>query len=790
MASNVGSLSIPIQKLPAKKKDETWRKCNVDYFISKYDMRYTEGKTRKEAIKTAYNIYNSVFDEEDFKYVTDPWKVREGFPATIQNFNIIKPKIDLLLGEESKRPYNFRVIQTSENSTSKLQEKYKQLLAQKIMEIAAAGNPEDPVTDEELKEVEAIQKYMEYDYSDIAEMAAYHSLEYLKEKEEIQDKFIQGFKDGLIAGIEAHYVGIVNGEPTLERVNPYYLSYDNSPDVRYIEDGSYAVYRKRMTIPAIYDRLYELMSEDDLNKLTEKYENSVKGSSNVPGDYNKIVWKSFGPINEDQEFDSESIDVWHVTWKSFVKVGFLTYLDEEGEEQTDIVNEDYEVSEGEDIQWDWVTEVWEGYRIGDDIYIGMDPIPNQHISIDNPNSQKLPYIGAVYNNTNTKSKSLVEIMKPLQYMYLILWYRLEISLARDKGKVINMDITQIPKSMGVTTEKWMHYLSSMGVNFFNPYEDGWDVPGREGGKAAAFNQFSSQDLTMANSIAEYVNLMNKIEEMVGELSGVSRQRQGQVTSSELVGNVERAVVQSSHITEMHFWIHNRVKQRAMEALLEAAKTAWTESGKQKLHYITDDMTRIFLDITEDFLYSDFGIFVTDSTQESRNLEAVKSLLQPAMQNGASLADVAEVIASNNLTEVRRKLKDIERTRQEREERMQQQQSEVQQQIVQMQLEDKEADREIKQYEIDTNNEVKLIIAEMQYDERDMDRNRNGIADVLEGNIKEREIEENTRIENRKLDVERAKIAAQKEIQRMKEEGALERERIKAKNKPSTSRIKK
>ena len=315
------------------------------------------------------------------------------------------------------------------------------------------------------------------------------------------------------------------------------------------------------------------------------------------------------------------------------------------------------------------------------------------------------------------------------------------------------------------------------MNFFNPHEDGWDVPGREGGKAASFNQFSSQDLTMANSIAEYVNLMNKIEEMVGELSGVSRQRQGQVTSSELVGNVERAVVQSSHITEMHFWIHNRVKQRAMEALLEAAKTAWTESSKEKLHYITDDMTRIFLDITEDFLYSDFGIFVTDSTQESRNLEAVKSLLQPAMQNGASLADVAEVIASNNLTEVRRKLKDIERARQEREERMQQQQSEVQQQIVQMQLEDKEADRAAKRYEVDANNEVKVLVAEIQSENKVMDLNRNGIADVLEGDIKEREIEENARIEDRKLELERKKLETQKELQRMKDQAALERERI-------------
>jgi isoleucyl-tRNA synthetase len=246
-----------------------------------------------------------------------------------------------------------------------------------------------------------------------------------------------------------------------------------------------------------------------------------------------------------------------------------------------------------------------------------------------------------------------------------------------------MDITQIPKSMGVTTEKWMHYLSAMGVNFFNPYEEGWDVPGREGGKAASFNQFSSQDLTMSNVIADHVNLMSKIEDMIGELSGVSRQRQGQVSSSELVGNVERAVVQSSHITEVHFWIHNRIKKRVLEAILEAAKSAWSESGKQKLHYITDDMTRIFLDISEDFLYSDFGIFASDSTKEAHNLEAVRALLQPAMQNGASLSDVADIIASNNLTSIRKKLKEIEKNRQQREDQMAQSQNEATAQIEQL-----------------------------------------------------------------------------------------------------------
>ena len=112
--------------------------------------------------------------------------------------------------------------------------------------------------------------------------------------------------------------------------------------------------------------------------------------------------------------------------------------------------------------------MWEGYRAGSDLYFGIQPLEYQHVSIDNPNSQKLPYTGAIYSNTNSAPRSLVSILKPLQYMYIVLWYRLELAIARDKGKVVNMDITQIPKSMNITPERWMHYLSSVGVNFINP----------------------------------------------------------------------------------------------------------------------------------------------------------------------------------------------------------------------------------------------------------------------------------------------------------------------------------
>ena len=178
--------------------------------------------------------------------------------------------------------------------------------------------------------------------------------------------------------------------------------------------------------------------------------------------------------------------MWHVCWKSFKKIGFVTVIDPEtGQPDEFEVDETYKVIGNEvNVEWTWIIEVWEGYRVGEDLYIGVEPLQYQHVSADNPNSQRLPYTGVVYNNTNSKPRSLVSMMKPLQYMYIVLWYRLELMLARDKGKVALIDVSQIPKSMNIDVNKWLHYLSALGVAFINPYEDGWDIPGTGGGRPA------------------------------------------------------------------------------------------------------------------------------------------------------------------------------------------------------------------------------------------------------------------------------------------------------------------
>ena len=810
---NLYNISFPQQKLPLKKKNEQWQHDCVNFIIGEGDV--VSGGTsssRFGEIQTYYNLYNSIFDEKDFKRITNPFKVEDGFPATPQDFNIIRPKVDLLIGEETKRPMNFRVVRTSQEAASDIMDKEKEMLMQYIMaSITARMSPEEAqqfqqqLQSGEVMPPEAIAKYMTKDYKDVVENAAYHTLTYLREKLSLDNEFIKGWKDALIAGAEIYYVGVQNDEPYMERVNPMYFSYDRAPDLEFIEDGSWCCRRMRLPVAEIYDRYYNKLTEKDLNKLNEML---TGHSSNTMGDHGPV--DNFGGgiqmhIYDNPEFESKSryaINVWHCCWKSFKKIYYVTYFDESGQAQVEIADESYKKTGMEiSVEPDWIIEVWEGYRAGSDLYFGIQPIEYQHVSIDNPNSQKLPYCGCIYSNTNSRPRSLVSILKPLQYMYIVLWYRLELAIARDKGKVVNMDITQIPKSMNITPDRWMHYLSSVGVNFINPYEEGWNVPGREGGKPATFNQITALDLTMSNVIAEYIQLMDKIEQLAGTISGITEQREGAISSNELVGNVERSVVQSSHITEPLFWAHNQCKRHALNMLLNTAQGAWQQTGKQKLSYIFDNGERAYLDITDKFYYEDMDVFVSDTSKDMENIQKLQQLIQPAMQNGASLLEAAEVLTNDNFNIIKQKLKEMQ---ERQEQQMQQQQQAEQEQAVQLQqmqneqreqeLMLEEAKMELERYKIDADNQTKIAVAEISTyrgtEEKDI--NQNSIPDPQEmydiaiqqqklqsdAYTKRYEVNQKKNIEDKKIELEREKMKHEMALQKQKDSAALEREKVK------------
>lgn len=822
--------SFPAQKLPMSKKTQAWKEACVDYVVGAGDSGFGgNGRSRSDEMQTYYDLYNSIYNEKDLKYVTNPFKQDDGFPAMAQDYNIIKPYVDQLLGEETKRPFNFHPQRTSDIAASELQEKAKEMLMDYIQAtIASKLSPEQAARYEqalatgEIQTPEAIAKYLQKDYKDIAETEAYHALQFLKRKLNLTHEFYKGWKDALIGGEEIYYIGVINGDPYVERVNPMYFDYEHSLDLEFIDDAAWCRRKMIMSATEIYDRFYDKMSERQLNELLELIDQRP-GAGNNPEirktsiDYESIKLHKINSFT-DNPFDIDHITVYHCCWKSFKKIGFVTLLNPEtGEAEEFQVDEDYKVTGTEQsVEWDWIIEVWEGYRIGDDMYIGIQPIEYQHISADNPNSQKLPYTGVVYNNTNSKPRSLVSMMKPLQYMYIVVWYRLELALSRDKGKVAVMDITQIPKSMNIDVNKWMHYLSALGVAFINPYDEGWDIPGREGGKPSQFNQLSSWDLTMSNVIAEYIQLMQKIEDMVAKLTGITPQRQGQIAASELVSNANTAVNMSYHITEPWFWNHNQVKRRVLTMLLNTSKAAWKDS-KKYLNYILDDATRAFVQLSDNFFYEDMDIFVDDSTKNQQYIDQLKQLLQPAMQNGASLLDIAEIITLDNMSMIKNRLEEIEQKRMEQmqqqqqaEQQAQQQMAEQQNQLKEEELMLKEAELDLEKYKVDQDrykaeqdNATKITVAQINSyrGAENMDQDMNGIPDPieigkqaleqqkinsdiatkqLELNNKRREIEQKREAENKKIQLEKDRMKHETELQRMSDKAAMDREKLKAK----------
>lgn len=822
--------SFPAQKLPMSKKTQAWKEACVDYVVGAGDSGFGgNGRSRSDEMQTYYDLYNSIYNEKDLKYVTNPFKQDDGFPAMAQDYNIIKPYVDQLLGEETKRPFNFHPQRTSDIAASEMQEKAKEMLMDYIQAtIASKLSPEQAARYEqalatgEIQTPEAIAKYLQKDYKDIAETEAYHALQFLKRKLNLTHEFYKGWKDALIGGEEIYYIGVINGDPYVERVNPMYFDYEHSLDLEFIDDAAWCRRKMIMSATEIYDRFYDKMSERQLNELLELIDQRP-GAGNNPEirktsiDYESIKLHKINSFT-DNPFDIDHITVYHCCWKSFKKIGFVTLLNPEtGEAEEFQVDEDYKVTGTEQsVEWDWIIEVWEGYRIGDDMYIGIQPIEYQHISADNPNSQKLPYTGVVYNNTNSKPRSLVSMMKPLQYMYIVVWYRLELALSRDKGKVAVMDITQIPKSMNIDVNKWMHYLSALGVAFINPYDEGWDIPGREGGKPSQFNQLSSWDLTMSNVIAEYIQLMQKIEDMVAKLTGITPQRQGQIAASELVSNANTAVNMSYHITEPWFWNHNQVKRRVLTMLLNTSKAAWKDN-KRYLNYILDDATRAFVQLSDNFFYEDMDIFVDDSTKNQQYIDQLKQLLQPAMQNGASLLDIAEIITLDNMSMIKNRLEEIEQKRMEQMQQQQQAEQQAQQQMAEQQNQLKEeelmlkkAELDLEKYKVDQDrykaeqdNATKITVAQINSyrGAENMDQDMNGIPDPieigkqaleqqkinsdiatkqLELNNKRREIEQKREAENKKIQLEKDRMKHETELQRMSDKAAMDREKLKAK----------
>jgi len=745
------NVKTPPQRLSFSKKGKEWRKNNVDNGDNN-SLYHNEGvrqSLRNRVINL--NLYNGIINVNDMKEVVNPYGIDADFiPKAIPHHPIAVPKIDLLVGEEIKRRFDWSVVVTNPNAITAKENDRKNVLTQKITQFIQ-GNYSEQELESKMKDLE---KYMKYEWQDVREKMANQILKHYWEEQQFAYKFNNGFKDAMIMAEEIYQVDIVADEPILEKLNPLKVRAVRNGNSNKIEDSSIIVIEDHWSPAKIVDTFYGEIKPKEIDVIMEYGGRSSKGGYS-DDDNNHVLLRDsvedflgIAEINghnfgSDYTDPDGNIRVLRVYWRSYKKIKKVKYYDEEGETQFKFMSEEYIPNKdlGEEVTDLWVNEIWEGTKIGKEIYIQMRPKEVQFNRLNNKSQCHAGIIGQVYNTNQGKGISLMDRCKNYQYLYDAIWDRLNKAIATNYGKIFELDISKIPDNWEV--EKWMHFAIVNKIAIVDSFKEG--SHGASTGKlAGSFNTQGGRSIDMesGNYIQQQIQLLEFIKMEMGEIVGVSQQRQGQISNRETVGGVERAVNQSSHITEHWFMQHEHVKLRVLTAFLETAKIA-LKGKNPKVQYILDDQTIQTLNVDGDvFCEADYGVVATNSSKTQEMEQTIKGYAQSFLQNGGNLSTIMDIYFSPSLADMRRKIEIAEDDLHQKNSEASQQQSKLaeQQQAQELQLE--QAKMKLEDTINIRDNETKLQIAQSAQDGLDTDLNNDGDGlDAEKLNLEERKFQD-------------------------------------------------
>lgn len=775
-------INLPPQQLPFSKKNKKWRKAHLDWADSKTFFNYS--LVRKSVIhkKINYDLLNGKLHMSDIELVLNPDNIKAGFvPDRIQHYPIMNSKLNVLRGEESRRIFDYRVVVTNPNAISEIENNKKEELLQNLQKLIADTSRSEEEFNQEL---EKLNDYYTYEWQDMREIRGNAVLNHYVKEYNIPLLFNNGFMDAVTVGEEMYQCDIVGGEPIIERLNPLKVRVFKSGYSNKIEDADMIIIEDYWSPSRVIDTYYDVLSKKDIEYIENIPDHigqaSIDSMDNIDERFgyvnNHMVGEEistdgfyFDPFNLFSDSISNSllpydlagnIRVLRMYWKSRRRIKKVkSYDPETGEEVYNFFPETYVIDKdnGEEEQIFYINEAWEGTKIGTDIYVNMRPRVVQYNRLSNPSRCHFGIIGSIYNLNDSRPFSLVDMMKRYNYFYDVIHDRLNKIMARNWGKLLRLDFAKIPKKWDI--EKWMYYAKVNGIAVEDSFKEG-NIGAASGKLAGALNNSSSGviDAEFGNSIQSQINLLEFIKMEMSEVVGITRQREGQISNRETVGGVERATLQSSHITEWLFVIHDDVKRRVLECFLETAKIAFKGRSK-KFQYILSDNSMRIMDIDGDeFAEADYGLVVDNSQGTQELAQKLDMLAQAALQNQTlSFSTIMRLYNSSSLAEKQRLVERDEQAIQERNAQAQQQQLQSQQQMVQLENEQRLAEMQQKEQANIRDNETKIIIAQIQASNKEdgisEPEDDDGRADLRE---KIREFDEKLKLEKEKLSFERKK----------------------------------
>ena len=725
--------NFPSQKLSYKQKGKQWRKDHLDWADSNSYLSNSAVRRKLKNKIINLNLYNGKIDVSDMKLILNPGGLEKFFvPDAIQHYPIITPRVNVLVGEEKRRKFDWSVQIVNPDTISKIKEDKKKLVDAKLMEMLQSD-----VSDDELeKELIKYGDYINFDYQDIREKRANLLMRHYINKLNMKIQFQQGFKDALIMGEEVYMFDVVNGEVTFEKLNPLKVHTLRGGYSNRIEDSDVIVLDDFWSPGKIQDTFYNELSEMEVKKLDEGQWNS--GTTNLDGVTEAVddeqglrllnreamdsyiestgIYNSKGSEGKNSYSDTYgNVRVLRMFWRSMKKVLKVTYFDDLGKEQTKFRAEDYIIDEamGETSKAIWIPQWWKGVKVGKDTYLQIKPKEIQYNKMDQPSFNSCGIVGQIYNSGDEEAVTLVDRAKPFQYLYDISWYRVNEALSKYLGSIVELDLAKVPTGWSVT--KWLYFARKSGISVVDSFKEG--QKGMAKGKlAGSVGNTTGRVLEqrVGDFIQTHIEMMEFAKAQMDEITGVSRQRLGQVENRETVGGVERAVSQSNHITEELFTLHDYCKKRCFQILIETSKIA-LKGREMKFSYIGDDMTRQIAEIDGDqFAEEEYGLMVSNDDEINELQQKLNGMVQMGLQNQMlSFSTAIKIYNSPSVREIQRLIeKDEQQMKESQSKQAEDQNKQMQDQMKQQALQSQQQ-QNLDLQKFNREDETKRYIVEMQ-----------------------------------------------------------------------------
>jgi hypothetical protein len=701
--NNTRALQRPrrlVSKSQIEGADQQWYKNYLNYLIDHADLDNTltsEMDTLARAREGKLNI-------QDYSHILNPFKFNEQQQATykspgkLRNYPLIGPVCDLYMAEYRKRPKVARVISLDEETETKYMEGVKAIVNKALQqefinELNAQGYP----TDIESMPPEKIKEMQEREIETLSEeltQQGQDAIDFLKYDLKLTEKMQAGFNDWLTFGRVISYKNVTEYGIEYEIVSPRSLRFTTRDNIEYIEDLSEVLRVEIYSFNEIVDR-YDL-NDEEIDKLEAHYGAQVS----FDGSINAGSGLDDGWTESDYSHSRTlGIEVYHGVWSAGRKVGILTYMTPIGEIEEREVDETYKLQPdlGDiDIKWTYVNYIFEGTRIGENIYKNLRTVLVQRQEVNAYTHSKLPYNGKWVRTRTGGINSIVKTGLPFQYMYNFINFSFEKIMAKNKDKILLFPIGLIPKKHGWDEDKFMYSATNLSFAFYDESHP----------KAAAQLQgIKVLDLNLSDYAAKTYEILQAIKQEYWDAIGMNRQRFGDSYASDGKAVTEQAIFRSSMITEEYYSQFDDFYESELNGLLDYSKVAWIKGKQAKFRNTSKRLVTLNI-LGPDWLHRDWKVFIGDSLEESNNLQSLKQVAMSFIQNSPEKSVVADVIDADNMTDLKRLLKQYDRVQAD----FMAKQNENEQAAAEMEAEKAAREDETKRFVAETSAKAQVDVA--------------------------------------------------------------------------------